>query len=202
MTRRRAGSTGEDRLLKTIAASVAAHPHSRRPGPTIGPASAQRTGSAGEAANPPCATKTKPELHRSGDSDERFGAGPLGETTRRGIVEVKIENPVDLSPHPLLVDLSAGWAEPERRDRPAELPGGFRCDDEVSESDPTGIGPGDDHRSGRAEPAEVEVALLDLGPDGADLVGGGVSQTVVRPVCLFHFRFRSPGSPSPQRPGP
>lgn len=200
MTRRRAGSTGEDRLLETVAAPVAAHPHGRRPGPTIGPAGAQRTGGAGEAANPPCASETKPELHRGGDGDKRFGAGPLGEPASRGIVGVKVENPVDLGSHPLLVDLGAGWAEPERRDRPAELPGGFRCDDEVSESNPAGIGPGDDHRSGRAKPAEVEVALFDLGPDGADLVGGGVSQTVVRPVCLFHFQL--PGSPSPRRPGP
>ena len=200
MTRRRAGSTVEDRLLKTVAAPVAAHPHGRWPGTTVGPAGAERTGSAGEAANPPCATKTKRELHRGGDSDKRLRAGPLGEPTRRGIVGVKVENPVDLSPHPLLIDLSAGWAETKRRDRPAELPGGFRCDDEVSESDPTGVGPGDDHRSGHAEPADVEVTLFDLGPGDADLVGGGVSQPVVRPVCLFHFQL--PGSPSPQRPEP
>lgn len=200
MTRRRAGSTGKDRLLKTIAAPMTAHPHGRRPGPTIGPAGAQLTRGAGEAANPPCATKTKPELHRGGDGDERFGSCPLGEPTRRGIVGVEVENPVDLSPHPLLIDLSAGWAETKRRDRPAELPGGFRCDDEISESNPTGIGPGDNHRSGHAEPAEVEIALFNPGPDGADLVGGGVSQPVVRPVCLFHFQL--PGSPSPRRPGP
>lgn len=193
MTRHRAGPTGENRLLKTVAAPMAAHPHGRRPGPTIGPAGAQRTRSAGEAANPPCASKTKRELHRGGDSDERLGAGPLGEPARRGIVGVKVENPVDLGPHPLLVDLGAGWAKPERRDRPAELPGGLRCDDEVSKSDPAGVGPGDDHRGGHAKPAEVEVALFDLGPGDADLVGGGVSQPVVRPVCLFHCR--SPGPP-------
>src|SRR5690606_1208700 len=138
MTRRRAGSAVEDRLLEAVAAPVAAHPHGRWPGPTVGPAGAQRTGSASEAANPPRATKTKRELHRGGDGDKRFGAGPLGESARRGIVGVKIENPVDLGSHSLLVDLSAGWAEPERRDRPAELPGGLRCDDEVSESDPAG----------------------------------------------------------------
>ena len=139
-------------------------------------------------------------MHGSSDSDKRLRAGPLGKPARRGIVGMKIEDPVDLAPHPLLVDLGAGWAEPERRDRPAELPGGFRCDDEVSKSDPTGVRPGDDHRSDRAEPAEVEVALFDLGPDGTDLVGGGVSQPVVRPVRLFHFQL--PGSPSPQRPEP
>lgn len=200
MTRRRAGSTGEDRLLKTVAATVAAHPHGRRPGPTVGPAGAERTGGAGEAANPPCASETKRELHGGSDSDKRLRAGPLGEPARRGIVGVKIENPVDLGSHPLLVDLGAGWAEPERRDRPAELPGGLRCDDEVSESNPTGVRPGDDHRCDRAEPAEVEVTLFNPGPDDADLVGGGVSQPVVRPVCLFHFQL--PGSPSPRRPGP
>lgn len=200
MTRRRAGSTVEDRLLETVAAPVAAHPHGRWPGPTVGPAGAERTGGAGEAADPPCASETKRELHGGGDSDERFGAGPLGEPARWGIVGVEVEDPVDLGSHPLLVDLGAGWAETERRDRPAELPGGLRCDDEVSESDPAGVGPGDDHRGNHAEPADVEVALLDPVPDGADLVGGGVSQPVVRPVCLFHCR--SPGSPSPRRPGP
>src|SRR5690606_22073054 len=78
MTRRRAGSTGEDRLLKTIAAPMTAHPHGRRPGPTISPTGTEWTGSAGEAANPPCTSEPKRELHGGSDSDKRLRTGPLG----------------------------------------------------------------------------------------------------------------------------